>query len=149
MNKIVQFMLKRKVWPIVLVILFAGSFWAFQSQGEDGKSKLSQQQRILTTLGSIIKENHFSPKEINDNFSKEIFKNFLKDIDREKNILLQSDVNALKKYENHIDDEINGSTLQVVPAVNEVFAKRMLEASSYYKDALARPFDFTGRKHCN
>src|SRR5688572_4741651 len=112
MNKIVQFMLKRKVWPVVLVILFAGSFWAFQSQGEDGKSKSSQQQRILTTLGSIIEENHFSPKEINDNFSKDIFKNFLKDLDGEKNVLLQSDINNLKKYETRIDDEIHGSAIQ-------------------------------------
>ncbi len=81
-------MLKRKVWPIVLVMIFAGSFWAFQSQGEDGKGKNAQQQKILTTLAFMLEENHYSPKEINDNFSKDIFKLFLKDVDPEKNILL-------------------------------------------------------------
>ena len=136
-------MLKRKVWPIVLVMIFAGSFWAFQSQGEDGKLKTTQQQRILTTLGSILEQNHYNPKEINDNFSKDVFKLFLKEIDAEKNILLQSDVNDLKKLDTHIDDELHGAPLEVLPAVNKIFAKRFQEVSGYYKEILDQPFNFS------
>src|SRR5688572_23346852 len=106
MKQILNYMMKPKVLPLVLLILFAGSFWAFKSLGEDGKA-VSKQQKILTTLGSIIEENHYDPKPINDNFSREIFKKFLGELDPDKNILLQSDVNGLKKYETFIDDEIH------------------------------------------
>src|SRR3712207_4909336 len=105
MNKIFQSMLKRKVLPIVLVVLFAAVFWAFQTQGGIGSS-ITTQQKILTTLGTIIEQNHYNPKPINDNFSQQIFTKFLAAVDPDKNIFLQSDVNALKKCQNSIDDEI-------------------------------------------
>jgi carboxyl-terminal processing protease len=142
MNQILNFMLKRKVLPIVLVVLFAGIFWAFKSMGEDGKS-LSQQQKILTTLAAIIEKDHYSPKQINDNFSREVFHKFLKEVDSEKSIFLQSDVNALKKYETHLDDELHGATMQLLPAVNEIVSKRIQETHLLYKQILAQPFDFT------
>ncbi|MDQ6812985.1 MAG: PDZ domain-containing protein, partial [Bacteroidota bacterium] len=135
-------MLKRKVLPVVLVILFAGIFWAFQSQGGNGSS-LATQQKILTTLGSIIEQNHYNPKAINDNFSQQIFKKFLESVDPEKNVFLQSDITSLKKYETSIDDEIHGAPIQFVPAVDVLYTKRIQEVMAFYKDFLAKPFDFT------
>ncbi|MBA4139537.1 MAG: carboxy terminal-processing peptidase [Segetibacter sp.] len=135
-------MLNKRVLPIVLIVLIASIFWAFQSHGENGKS-LTNQQRILTSLGGIIEQNHYSPKPINDNFSKEIFKKFLSSVDHDKNIFLQSDINALKKYETALDDEIHGSPLQFLPAVNEVYAQRTQEVALLYKDILSKPFDFS------
>lgn len=138
-------MLKRKVLPLVLVVLFAGIFWAFQSQGGNGSS-LTTQQKILTTLGTIIEQNHYNPKAINDNFSQQIFKKFLEGVDPDKNIFLQSDINGLKKFETTIDDEIHGAPIQFVPAVDAIYAKRMQEVMSFYKDLLAKPFDFTSNE---
>lgn len=135
-------MLKRKVLPVVLVVLFAGIFWAFQSQGEDGNTTTTQ-QRILTTLGTIIEQNHYNPKTINDVFSQQVFKKFLSGVDPDKNILLKSDIQSLKKYENVIDDEIHGATIQFVPAVNVIYTKRIQEVTSVYKQILATPFDFS------
>ncbi|HEX8278988.1 MAG TPA: carboxy terminal-processing peptidase [Segetibacter sp.] len=138
-------MLKRKVLPVVLVVLFSGIFWAFQSQGGNGNS-LSTQQKILTTLGTIIEQNHYNPKAINDNFSQYIFKKFLESVDPDKNILLQSDVSSLKKYESYLDDEIHGAPIQFVPAVDVIYTKRMQEVMSFYKELLAKPFDFSSNE---
>ena len=136
-------MLSRKVLPLVVITLFAGVFWAFQSKGGDVTST-SSQQKLLTTLGNIIEQNHYNPKAINDNFSQQIFKKFIAAVDRDKNIFLQSDINGLKKYENIIDDEIHGvQPIQFVPAVNLVYAKRIAEVAAIYKEALSQPFDFT------
>ena len=135
-------MLKRKVLPIVLIVLFAAIFWAFQIRGGNGTS-LSTQQKILTTLGTIIEQNHYKPKTINDNFSEHIFKKFLGDVDPDKNIFLQSDITGLKKYENTIDDEIHGAPIQFVPAVDALYAARMQEVMLIYKELLAKPFDFS------
>lgn len=135
-------MLQRKVLPIVLIVLFAAIFWAFQTQGGNGTS-LTTQQKILTTLGTIIEQNHYKPKPINDNFSEQIFKKFLAAVDPDKNIFLQSDINSLKKYQNSIDDEIHGSSIQFVPAVDSIYNKRMQEVMSSYKEILSKPFDFS------
>ncbi|HLL43736.1 MAG TPA: carboxy terminal-processing peptidase, partial [Segetibacter sp.] len=135
-------MLKRKVLPVVLIVLFAAIFWAFQTQGGNGTS-LTTQQKILTTLGTIIEQNHFKPKPINDNFSAQIFQKFLAAVDPDKNIFLQSDINSLKKFEKSIDDEIHGSSIQFVPAVDSIYNKRMKEVMSMYKEMLSKPFDFT------
>ena len=135
-------MLNRKVLPVVVIVLLSGIFWAFQSKGGNGGS-ITNQQKLLTTLGSIIEQNHYNPKTINDNFSQQIFKKFLAAVDRDKNIFLQSDINDLKKYENTIDDEIHGnSPVEFVPAVNVIYAKRMAEVSTIYKEILTKPFDF-------
>ncbi len=134
-------MLNRKVLPLVLVMIVAGVFWAFRSQGENGKS-LTNQQKILTTLGSLIEQNHYSPKPIDDNFSKEIFKRFLQSLDPDKNILLKTDLQSLRKFEGTIDDEIHGATIQFIPAVNDIYTKRLAEVSVLYKEILKAPFDF-------
>ena len=103
---------------------------------------MSFQQKILTSLAAIIEKDHYSPKQIDDNFSKEIFKKYLKEIDVDKYIFLQSDINALKKYETHIDDELHGASLQFMPSVNQLFNKRIEESSGIYKEVLSKPFDF-------
>lgn len=135
-------MLKRKVLPVVLVVLFAGMFWAFQSQGGDGNSPATQ-QKLLTSLGTIIEQNHYNPKVINDNFSQQIFKKYLAAVDPDKNMFFQSDIASLAKYQFLIDDEIHGAPIQFVPAVDAIYLKRVQEVTSVYKELLEKPFDFS------
>ncbi len=134
-------MFKRKVWPIVLVVTFAGIFWAFRSNGENGKS-VSTQERILSSLLSIIKQNHYDPKIVDDAFSKEVFQRYIKSVDPDKNIFLQSDVKGLSKFETTLDDELNGAPMQFIPAVNEIYTKRIAEVAGLHKEILSKPFDF-------
>lgn len=143
MKQIYYFMINRKVLPFVLIIMVAGVFWAFQSRGGNGEG-LTNQEKLLTTLGAIIQQNHYEPKALNDNFSQQIFKKYLVAVDPDKNIFLHSDIQSLKKFENSIDDEINGAVpVQFVPAVNQIFTKRMAEVNGMYKELLQKPFDFT------
>ncbi|MDR3712017.1 MAG: carboxy terminal-processing peptidase [Puia sp.] len=136
-------MISKRNLPIVLLILGAGVFVAFRTLGI-GKTPPTKYEKILRDVGEMLTEIHYSPKEINDKFSKEIFKKYLAETDVEKNVLLQSDVDDLKsKYETRIDDEILGKTaIQFVPAVSEIYKKRLAETESLYKEILSQPFDF-------
>ncbi|MGL1409766.1 hypothetical protein ACSTIY_00470, partial [Vibrio parahaemolyticus] len=49
-----------------------------------------------------LKEQHYSPKQINDDFSRKVFKGYFEQLDNDKSIFLQSDINAVKKYETSI-----------------------------------------------
>jgi carboxyl-terminal processing protease len=146
-------MVKRKNLPVVLIILGAGLFLAFRTLGigSGGNPPATKYDKILHNVGEMLTEIHYSPKKIDDNFSKEIFKKFLVNryVDENKNILLQSDINQLKKYETRIDEEILGEPVQFVPAVSELVKKRVLEVETIYKDILSKPFDFTKDESAN
>lgn len=85
---------------------------------------------------------HFSPKEINDAFSKDVFKKHLASLDYDKNIFIQSDIRQLKIYENSLDEELKGAPVKFVPAAAQIFATRVAEAEVIVKEILAKPFDF-------
>lgn len=145
-------MLQRKNLPIVLLLFGAGLILAFRSLGFGlgNGNPPTKYEKILHNVGEMLSEIHYSPKKIDDNFSREIFKKYLGEkIDDQKNVLLQSDIQQLKKYETKIDDEIMGGAVAFVPAVTEIYKKRLPETEAIYKEILAKPFDFTKDESAN
>ena len=137
-------MMSKKFLPIFLVLTAASLFIAYSTQGKNEKDNpKSKYAKVLRNVGIILEEGHYSPKKIDDNFSKTAFKKFIEDLDNAKNILLQSDIDALKKYETKIDDEIHGAEIKSFFDVNEIYLKRLNEASILFNAILAKPFDFT------
>lgn len=94
-------------------------------------------------MGVLLEQGHYSPKPINDDFSKTVLKKFIEDLDVDKNIFLQADVEGFRKFENKIDDEIHGAELVSFFAISELYIKRLKETSGFIPDLLAKPFDFS------
>lgn len=132
-------MLKRTVLPAVLVILLGITLWAFK---QNNKSDDSKEQMLLTAIGTILEQKHYSPKPIDDNFSKEVFKKYLEQLNPDKDIFLESDINYLKKYQLTLDDEIHGAPLNFYPDASSIYLKRVDEIMQLYKQILSQPFDF-------
>ncbi|HUQ66423.1 MAG TPA: S41 family peptidase, partial [Flavitalea sp.] len=151
MTKAFDYMFSKKSLPVIALLLCAGLIVGFKSLGWGGNNPTpTKYEKILHNIGEMLSQIHYSPKKINDNFSKEIFKKYLSDkIDQQKNIFLQSDIAALKKYETRLDDEILGGPVEFVPAVSEIYKKRILESEQYYKEYLSKPFDFTKDESVN
>jgi len=144
MQKLKQFMKSRKGLVLTALVLFGSLFIAFRSiYGTDSNEKIAQQQKLLSTVGALLEQQHYSPKKIDDDFSKKIFNAYLDQLDGDKSIFIASDVNGLKKYEKSIDDEIHGSGIQFQPAVSAIYEKRIAETMIFYKDILSKPFDYT------
>jgi carboxyl-terminal processing protease len=142
-------MISKRNLPIALLILGAGVFVAFKTLGI-GEKPPTKYEKILHNVGEMLVEVHYSPKQIDDKFSKEVFSKYLADVDVEKNVLMQPDIRALRKFETSIDDEILGkTTIQFVPTVNELYKKRLAETESIYKDILSKPFDFSKDEYVN
>lgn len=135
-------MKSRKGVVLTAIVLFGTLFFAFRSNKNqiDGGDPL--QQRLLNAVGSLLEQEHYSPKVVDDSFSKQVFKEFIDDLDGDKTLFLQSDINALKKYETRIDDEIHGAALQFEPAISLIYDKRLNEAIEIYKEILSKPFAF-------
>ncbi len=137
-------MKSRKGLVLTALVLFGSLFIAFRSiYGTDSNEKIAQQQKLLSTVGALLEQQHYSPKKINDDFSKKVFKAYLDQLDGDKSIFIASDINGLKKFETSIDDEIHGSGIQFQPAVSAIYEKRVAETMTFYKDILAKPFDYS------
>lgn len=136
-------MMNRKVWPLLLIVLFGGIFWAFTGRNSD-EDLYAKQQKLLAAIGIILEQRHYSPKNFDDAFSKQVFDKYLGDLDPDKDLFLKSDVVSLTKYATTIDDEIKGTvTMQFYPAASAIYKKRLDEAMEIYKDILSKPFDFS------
>ena len=132
--------------PIVIMLVLAGSFLAFKTMGtatHKSSKPPSKYEQILKLVGELLSQNHFNPQDIDDAFSKKVFKKFMGDLDPDKNMYLQSDLVALKKFETKIDDEIKGSTVEFFLEAGRIFKSRMEEVATIYKEILATPFDFS------
>lgn len=139
-------MMRRTVFPALLVILLGIILWAFKQNDKSGDSK---EQMLLTQIGLILEQKHFSPKTIDDNFSKQAFSKYLETLNPEKDIFLKQDIDYLKKYQLTLDDEIHGSPLLFYPDASSIYLKRLDEAVQLYKEILSKPFDFTVKEDVN
>ena len=138
-------MMSKKFIPVILVLTAASLFIAFKSEGKNDNedNPKSKYAKVLRNAGMLLEEGHYSPKAIDDNFSKSVLKKFTEELDNEKSVFLQSDIASFKKYETKIDDEIHGSELLSFFAINEVYTKRRDESFVIINEMLAKPFDFT------
>ena len=129
--------------PLLLLMVAGGVFLAFNTMGTSKTPPPTKYEKILQIVGAILTQGHYSPQDINDNFSKKVFNKYLENLDPEKDILMKEDIDALRsKYETHIDDEIKGAPVEFFLAAGKVFNQRVEEAATIYKDILSKPFDF-------
>lgn len=135
--------------PIVIMMVVAGSFLAFKTMGTDansasgGTTPPSKYEKILKLVGEMLFQAHYNPQKIDDAFSKKVFKKFLGDLDGDKSMFLQNDIDKLKKFETTIDEEIKGAPVEFFLQAGKIFNTRMEEAAVIYNDFLSKPFDFT------
>jgi carboxyl-terminal processing protease len=126
---------------LIIILLVAGVFFAGSVKRENDPP--GKYEKILHNVTDMLKEAHYSPKLIDDSFSKKIFHKYFEVLDPNKNIFLKEDIEALKKFENKIDDEMKGADVEFFKAVGQIFNKRMEEAALMSKDILSKPFDYS------
>ena len=138
MNTFLNFM-KRNYKIIALVLVASIALWSFipKQKGDPEKDRL-----LLELLTFVIEKGHYSPAEIDDNFSKSLYKEYIKSLDPTKRFFLQSDIDEFAKYETELDDQIKNKDLTFFDLTYSRLKKRIDESKSYYKGILNQPFDF-------
>lgn len=140
--------MSKRFIPVLVALILGGLFitYAVNGKGENKEEPQAKYQRILRNVGIVLEQGHYSPKKIDDAFSKAVMENFLKTLDPDKYVFLEDDITALRKYETRIDDEIHGAELRSFYEVAKVYNKRLDEAEAIYKDILSKPFDFSKKE---
>jgi carboxyl-terminal processing protease len=157
MQKMAKFIMSKKFIPVALVLVVLGVFLVSSSVGNHnntnkyvvensifGDNPKAKYEKVLRRVGLILRDGHFSPRKIDDSFSLVVLNRFVEELDNEKNLFLQADIDSFNVFKNKIDDEINGeASLNSFYAMNEKYNKRFQEGKAIYTKLLEKPFDFS------
>jgi carboxyl-terminal processing protease len=129
------------LFPIAAIALV--SYTYIHSPVQAPASPASEKEEAIDQiLMQSLKQVHYSPIEVNDDFSEKVFKVYMERLDYSKKFLIQPDVDELKKYNHTIDDDINAGQFNFFNKSVEIIDKRVEEAKAYYTEILDKPFDF-------
>lgn len=140
MNAISNFM-KRNYKILLAIVALSATLFAFninqKPNADPEKDKL-----LLELMQFTITTYHYDQRKIDDDFSKAVFKEYMTALDSDKKYFLQSDITEFSKYELSIDDAIKNKDLTFFDLTYTRLLKRMSESKVYYKDILAKPFEY-------
>lgn len=136
---------QKNKWKFLATIaLVGGIFFAFNTFNKTSNELTEiRHRKLLSTIGHLLESEHYNPRKIDNQFSKEVFDGFLKVLDPEKNLFLQTDLDTLMDFQSTIDDEIHGSPIKFEPTASRMYERRYKEAKILFDSIISKPFDFT------
>ena len=124
----------------LLVILIAVASCSFTQKSFETNDK---DKLLLELITYVLERGHYEPKQINDDFSVNVFEDFINVVDPTKRYFLEEDIAEFEKYKFQIDDQIKNSDISFFNLVYGKLMKRMEEAKEIYKEVLEKPFDYS------
>ena len=128
---------------VSFVIYFEVSNTKFSSE-EPNKDKL-----LVDLVSYVLDKLHYDPKVINDDFSINVYEDFIDAVDSQKRFLMKSDIELFSQYRLLIDDQIKSSDITFFNIVYETLQTRMDEVESFYEEVLFTPFNFNLEEEIN
>ena len=101
--------MKRNYKVLLVVGIVVAGLWSFIPSKKvtgDDKDKM-----LIELLSFVLEKGHFSPIELNDEFSKKAYASYIESLDPTKRFFIQSDISEFQNYELAIDDMIRSKDL--------------------------------------
>lgn len=126
--------------PWILLALCSMSLLAFcfnaSNKNDDNETE------IFRNVRKSLIYMHYSPKKIDDNYSKDVYKKYMEDIDPNKRFFLQSDMNEFNQFELKMDDMFNDEDVSFYHLTIDKLYERINQTDQYVKEIFNEPFDF-------
>lgn len=148
MNTIMQFM-KSNYKILLAVFALSLALWSFIPKKLNAGSDPEKDKLLLELLTFVIERGHYDPAKIDDKFSKGVYKDYLEALDPSKRFFIQSDIDEFAKFEMQIDDQILNRDLSFFDLTYNRLEQRIEESKKYYKEILAKPFDYKTNEELN
>ena len=123
---------------LVLLIAVASCSFTNRSFESDDKDKL-----LLDLITYVLERGHYEPKDINDEFSVNVFTDFIEELDPTRRYFLNEDLQEFEQYKFQIDDQLKNTDISFFNIVYERLMIRMDEAREIYREVLNVPFDYS------
>lgn len=130
----------------MLTVIVSAASCSFTTKIDNDPDK----DRILIDLISyVLSKGHYDAKDINDDFSKNVFVDYIDALDPLKRYFYESDIEEFREFETLIDDQIRDKEIDFFNLTYERLQHRMTEARSLYKEILEHPFNFEKEESIN
>ena len=136
----------RYLLKIISFILFTGILLSFSVNRGSNPNK---DRLLLELISYVLERGHYNPRQIDDNFSKNVFNSYIKGLDNQRRFFLQSDIDNFTKYRYRIDDLIKNSDISFFDLTIEKLFQRTNQVNSFYRELLEKPFDFSKEEFIN
>ena len=130
-----SFMIKLSI-TILLFITYAHSYVL-------GFNNPSKDKLLIEIVSYVLNKGHYSPSQINDQFSEEVYKNFLEGVDSRHLFFIQSDIDFFDSFKFKIDDQIKASKIEFFDLSHQRYLQRLDQVKSFYPSLLNISFDFS------
>jgi carboxyl-terminal processing protease len=125
------------------IVLFINSF-AIQAAKENSitNNDPEKDKVLIYVLKNILTRGHFVVKEINDDFSENVFTSFIDGLDSSKRYFTQEDLKEFSQYKYQIDNQLLRDDITFYKLVYGRFLEKIKNAKSYYGSLLEKPFNY-------
>ena len=131
----------KKNFKVLLVAVFVAiASCSFTTKKFDNPEK---DKLLIDLITYVLEKGHYSPKDMDDAFSKNIYKNFIDGVDPLKRYFLNSDIEEFKQYETAIDDQIKIKDVTFFKLVYTRLIDRIAEIEKIYPRILELSFDYS------
>lgn len=97
---------------------------------------------LVRTILSGMERLHFQPKEVNDEFSRQLYQLYLQDLDNGKRFFTQADIAQLAPFETQLDDEARNGVFDFFNLSVKLYEAALEKTQKWYREILAQPLDF-------
>jgi carboxyl-terminal processing protease len=133
-------MMKKNVKFLLLLLVLAAASCSFTNKTFDNPDK---DKLLVELITYVLEKGHYSPKEMNDDFSKAVYGDFIEEIDPLKRFFTQDDITEFSQYELLIDDQLKVSDLTFFNMAYDRLIQRIEESQEIYTAILSKPFDYS------
>jgi len=139
-----QILSDMKLRSSLMIFSFVGVLGAaWLLLGANPKPSPEREAALMQALLQGLTRYHFQPKAIDDNYSKNVFAFYLKEIDLSKRFLTQADVTKLETFEKKLDDQAQAGKFDCFNMSIEMMDKSYVKTQAWYREILANPMDFS------
>jgi carboxyl-terminal processing protease len=142
-----RYKVRRNFVILLLVTLLSVTSCSFTTKDFDEDS--DKDKVLIELITYVIEQGHFDMKEIDDEFSEAVFKDYIQGLDPIKRHFLASDFQDFEAFRTQIDDQIENKNLVFFNLTVEILTQRMEEAKGFYAELLEKPFNFQEQEMIN
>jgi len=125
--------------------LLVNSF-AINASNKNNVADPEKDKVLIYVLKNILTRGHFVVKDMNDDFSEQVFNSFIDGLDPSKRYFTQEDLKEFSQYKYEIDNQLLQDDLTFYKLVYNRFLTKIKNAKSYYEALLEEPFNFNNNE---
>ena len=107
------------------------------------KENPDKDKLLIEIISYVLTRGHYSPSQLDDTFSENVFMNYIEALDGRHRFFLQADINNFTTYKYKLDDEIKNTKSDFFTKTYDKYLQRLNQVKAFYPELLEKPFDFS------